>query len=105
MYYVVVQNVRWFLDGPSMVDDSKLDLNEEYYQKFAVAACHDEVIVRESPPKSAAVVVPSVTSILNATMSEKSKAALEKWKRSMIEKLGEDGFNVYSRGKIRVFIT
>jgi hypothetical protein len=85
-----------------MVDHSKRDLNEEYYQQFVAAVCHDKVIVRKS---SECDVVPSVTNILNATMSEKSKAALENWKRSMIEKMGEDGFNEYSRGKIRVFKT
>ncbi|XP_025409790.1 mitochondrial genome maintenance exonuclease 1-like [Sipha flava] len=81
-------------DSFSMVDHSKRDLNEEYYQQFVAAVCHDKVIVRKS---SECDVVPSVTNILNATMSEKSKAALENWKRSMIEKMGEDGFNEYSR--------
>ncbi|XP_050442553.1 mitochondrial genome maintenance exonuclease 1-like [Adelges cooleyi] len=40
---------------------------------------------------------PSVTYILNETMSEKSRAALENWKKGMIEKLGEEGFIKFNR--------
>lgn len=36
--------------------------------------------------------LPSVTQILKATMSEKSKMVLARWEEKMIEKLGEDGF-------------
>lgn len=88
--------MKYNLDGFSMVNDSKQNLNEEYYEKFIVSS---ETIIQETPKLN----LPSVTNILNVTMSEKSRAALEYWKKNMIEKLGEDGFNKYSRGKMRVF--
>jgi len=75
-----------------MINDSKQKLNDEHYEKFTV---YSETIVQETPKRD----LPSVTNILNVTMSEKSRAALENWKKNMIEKLGEDGFNTYSRGK------
>lgn len=86
-------------DGFSMVDDSKRCLNEEYYAMFTASSVSSETIIQEIPKR----VLPSVTNILNVTMSEKSKAALENWKKNMIEKLGEDGFNKYSKGKIHYF--
>lgn len=81
-----------------MVNDSKQNLNQEYYRKLIVER-PSEMIIRETSKRGD---IPSVTNILNTTMSEKSKAALENWKKSMIEKLGEDGFNKYSRGNICV---
>jgi len=80
-----------------MVNDSKQNLSQEYYGKLT-AEMPSEMIIHETPKRD----IPSVTNILNTTMSEKSKAALENWKKSMIEKLGEDGFNKYSRGNICV---
>lgn len=80
-----------------MVNDSKQNLNQEYYRKLT-AETLPEIIIHETPKRD----IPSVTNILNITMSEKSKAALENWKKSMIEKLGEDGFNKYSKGNICV---
>lgn len=41
---------------------------------------------------------PSVTKVLSATMTEESKAVLEKWKQKMIDKLGPKGFEVYREG-------
>lgn len=83
-----------------MVNDSKQSLNAEYYEHF-IATVSSEIIVQEIPKR----VLPSVTNILNVTMSEKSKTALENWKKNMIKKLGEDGFNKYSKGKIHhIFI-
>jgi len=81
-----------------MVNDSKQNLNQEYYRKL-IAERPSEMIIHETPKRGD---IPSVTNILNTTMSEKSKAALENWKKSMTEKLGEDGFNKYSRGNICV---
>lgn len=81
-----------------MVNDSKQNLNQEYYGKLN-AEMPSEIIIQETPKRD----LPSVTNILNATMSAKSKAALENWKNSMIEKLGEAGFSKYSRGNIYVF--
>lgn len=80
-----------------MVDDSKQNLNEENYEKCTPVL--SDTIVHETRKRD----LPSVTNILNVTMSEQSKAALEKWKKNMIEKLGKDGFNEYSEGKIYIF--
>lgn len=41
---------------------------------------------------------PSVSKVLNATMSEGSRAALARWRSKLIEQLGEEGFNKYYRG-------
>jgi len=81
-----------------MVNDSRQNLNHEYYRKL-IAEKPAEIIIHETSKRGD---IPSVTNILNTTMSEKSKAALENWKKSMIEKLGDDGFNKYSRGNICV---
>jgi len=94
---VFVVNIVSSLDGFCLVDDSKRRLNEEHFEKFATSA---ETILRETPKRAD---LPSVTNILNLTMSEKSKAALENWKKNMIEKLGEDGFKKYSGGRVYFF--
>lgn len=41
---------------------------------------------------------PSVTLILNKTMTDESKAALEKWKQERIAEMGEEEFNKYYEG-------
>jgi hypothetical protein len=45
---------------------------------------------------------PSVTKILNATMSDSSRAALKKWRQKMISELGEEGFLKYHRGMLEL---
>ncbi|XP_065346671.1 mitochondrial genome maintenance exonuclease 1-like [Cloeon dipterum] len=49
------------------------------------------------PPSLNLWKVPSVTKILSATMSESSKAALEKWKANLIAQLGLEGFQEYQK--------
>ena len=44
------------------------------------------------------LILPSVTRILSATMSEASKKALALWKEGMIQKLGIAGFDEYQKG-------
>lgn len=44
------------------------------------------------------LILPSVTRILSATMSEASKKALTIWKEGMIQKLGREGFDAYQKG-------
>lgn len=41
---------------------------------------------------------PSVSKILNATMSDSSRAALKRWRQKMISELGEEGFQDHYRG-------
>lgn len=43
---------------------------------------------------------PSVSKILNATMSDSSRAALKRWRHKMISELGEEGFLNHYRGMI-----
>lgn len=42
--------------------------------------------------------IPSVTNILNETMSLKAKANLERWKKNMIDTFGETEFDTYQKG-------
>lgn len=78
------------------MNDSKQNLNERYYETLTTVA--SETIVQETPKRD----LPSVTNILNVTMSAQSKMALENWKKNMIEKLGEEGFNKYSKGIYKI---
>jgi hypothetical protein len=43
---------------------------------------------------------PSVSKILNATMSDSSRAALKRWRQKMITELGEEGFLNHYRGMV-----
>jgi hypothetical protein len=43
---------------------------------------------------------PSVSKILNATMSDSSRAALKRWRQKMISELGEEGFLNHYRGMV-----
>lgn len=44
------------------------------------------------------ITYPSVTKILMQSMSPESKLALEAWKERMIEKLGQEGFEMHQKG-------
>ncbi|XP_068628411.1 mitochondrial genome maintenance exonuclease 1-like isoform X2 [Battus philenor] len=44
--------------------------------------------------------IPSVTLVLNKTMTEESKAALEKWKQERIAELGQDEFNKFCEAQL-----
>lgn len=45
---------------------------------------------------------PSVSKVLNATMSDSSRAALKRWRQKMISELGEEGFLNHYRGMFRL---
>ena len=49
-------------------------------------------LIQDSPK------VPSVSTILSATMSEESRLALKKWEMKKIKELGEEGFQQYKKG-------
>lgn len=42
--------------------------------------------------------IPTVTHIVSKTMSPKVKAALERWKKNMIDIYGEERFKSYCKG-------
>lgn len=44
--------------------------------------------------------VPSVTRVLQQTLSADQLFYLDRWKRRMIEELGEEGFKLYSQGEL-----
>ncbi|KAF4526027.1 hypothetical protein B566_EDAN000820, partial [Ephemera danica] len=44
--------------------------------------------------------LPSVSKILNATMSEGARMALQRWRSKLIEQLGEEGFLRYNQGQM-----
>uniref|UniRef100_T1HRR1 Mitochondrial genome maintenance exonuclease 1 n=1 Tax=Rhodnius prolixus TaxID=13249 RepID=T1HRR1_RHOPR len=44
--------------------------------------------------------IPSVTRVLNATMSDSSRIALAKWRSKMVADLGEAGFQEFYKGQI-----
>ncbi|XP_050523451.1 mitochondrial genome maintenance exonuclease 1 isoform X3 [Daktulosphaira vitifoliae] len=77
-------------DNIDMVNNLKPKLLEKNYHSLSLV--YDTT--REEISK---IKFPSVTNVLNATMPEKSKIALEKWKKSMIDKLGEEEFNKYTQ--------
>lgn len=45
---------------------------------------------------------PSVSKILNATMSDSSRAALKRWRQKMISELGEEGFLNHYKGMVEL---
>jgi len=57
-----------------------------------------EVLSISGSDDPATIKFPSVTRILSQTMSPESKLALEAWKKRMIEKLGQDGFQMHQKG-------
>lgn len=87
--------MQYNLDGFNLVDGLKKSLNAENYKTFSSVSF--ETTVQETPKRD----LPSVTKILNVTMSEKSRLILENWKKGMIKKLGEDGFNKYTKGIVQ----
>lgn len=64
-----------------------------------INSCEKSEIMRlSSRANKESAKLPSVTAILNATMSEEARKALEIWEKKMIEKLGIEGFKVYKAG-------
>lgn len=59
-------------------------------------------IVSLSPGEHKEYSLPGVTRILNETMSEHGKLLLEKWKKKMTKKLGEEGFQEYCKSNYSI---
>lgn len=58
-----------------------------------------EIISISRTEREECLAYPSVTRILNATMSDKAKKMLELWIARMIKELGQEGFDKYKSGK------
>lgn len=56
------------------------------------------ILTHRSTAIEAGTKYPSVTKILNSTMSEDAKAMLDRWKKRMIAQMGEEGFEIYKQG-------
>lgn len=59
----------------------------------------DKILQIKPHSNDYAVQYPSVTLVLNKTMPEESRAAIEKWKQERIAELGEEEFNRVYEGK------
>ncbi|KAJ8719766.1 hypothetical protein PYW08_011941 [Mythimna loreyi] len=65
-------------------------------------ASEDKILQIKQHKNDFAQQYPSVTLILNKTMTEESKAALEKWKQERIAELGEEEFNKFYAAQMAV---
>lgn len=61
-------------------------------------ASEDKILQIKQHQNDYAKQYPSVTLILNKTMTEESRAALEKWKQERIAELGQEEFNRFYEG-------
>jgi len=59
---------------------------------------HMSLSTKQFDTREDCLVYPSVSKILNATMSDSSRAALKRWRQKMISDLGEEGFVNHYRG-------
>lgn len=63
-------------------------------------ASEDKILQIKPHQNDFAQQYPSVTLILNKTMTEESRIALEKWKQERIAEIGEEEFNKFYEGII-----
>lgn len=47
--------------------------------------------------------IPSVSKVLNATMSEEARAALDRWKANLVAQLGEQGFQDHKSSQLNCY--
>lgn len=71
-----------------------------YILTYPMLKC-EEVIDTSSLKQAAGKFVPSVTHIINQTMSDLSKFYLDRWKKNKIAELGEEGFKKYQEETFR----
>lgn len=62
-------------------------------------ASEDKILQMKQHQNDYAKQYPSVTLILNKTMTEESRNALEKWKQERIAEMGEEEFNRFYEGE------
>lgn len=63
-------------------------------------ASEDKILQIKQHQNDYAQQYPSVTLILNKTMTDESRAALEKWKQERIAEMGQEEFDKFYQGKI-----
>lgn len=80
---IIIQNLPSF-----PLISKKQDSSAESTEIFSISVKDD--------PKT--IKFPSVTKILSQTMPLESKLALEAWKERMIQKLGQEGFDMHQKG-------
>ncbi|XP_076661551.1 mitochondrial genome maintenance exonuclease 1 [Halictus rubicundus] len=86
----------------SQLQNSYTALSKDVMKKissFPLLGSKDSTIESTGSGKKSGI--PSVSVILRETMPLKAKAALELWKKNMIEKLGQQEFNVYCQELLR----
>lgn len=87
------------VDELKNVNKFKVMENLQSFSIFGSEATENEGIqCIEDNEDKAKPSIPSVTYILNETMSQKAKAALELWKKNIIDKYGEDYFRIFCKG-------
>jgi hypothetical protein len=89
---VIVRNIPSF---PLMNESKNTEWMVQNESIFSVSASTEQVYNKKDY-----LLYPSVSKILNATMSESSRAALKKWRQKMISELGEEGFLNHHRGML-----
>lgn len=82
-FSIIIKNVQSF-----SIMGNKRESSAELTETLSASAKKDQSTVK----------VPSVSTILTHTMSPESKLILEAWKRKMIKKLGQEGFDKYQKG-------
>ncbi|XP_032677611.1 mitochondrial genome maintenance exonuclease 1-like [Odontomachus brunneus] len=79
---IIIKNIQSF-----SILGNKRESSAELTEALSASAKKDESMIK----------VPSVSAILTHTMSPESKLILEAWKKKMIKKLGQEGFDKYQK--------
>lgn len=87
---IIVRNLKMF----PMMRNQKVDLEDK-----KADTPNDNKILRITSTGQEFTKFPSVSKILQTSMSEEAKEALEKWKQKKIEELGLEGFQKFNQGK------
>ncbi|XP_077290993.1 mitochondrial genome maintenance exonuclease 1-like [Arctopsyche grandis] len=88
---IIIRNFKMF----PMMSNQKVDLVDKKPE-----AVNEDKIIRVTSSGTQFMNFPSVTRVLDQTMSEESRAALEKWKQEKIEELGLEGFEKFNKTQL-----